>query len=134
MKTIVHIVLSDLERNHLAQVWDDRPTKRLVTRNEVTDRVQKHIQEELAQYVFNKSKKVEPGTGAPVKGTAKGQPDRTGDLCLPGNNPWESDNVDEVNLERACKRVLYHIALGRDDGTWNPGYVESLIRAQGVTE
>ena len=47
MKTIVHIELSDLDRNDLAKRIDREDTSRLVTRKEVTELVLALIQQEI---------------------------------------------------------------------------------------
>jgi len=48
MKTIIHITLSDVERNDLARRIDRNPdTKRLVTRKEVTELVLALLQQEM---------------------------------------------------------------------------------------
>jgi len=48
MKTIIHLELSDVERNDLARRIDRDPvTKRLVTRKEITDLVLTLIQDEI---------------------------------------------------------------------------------------
>jgi len=48
MKTIIHITLSDVERNDLAKRIDRDPvTERLVTRKEVTELVHTLIQDEI---------------------------------------------------------------------------------------
>ncbi len=133
MKTIVHVVLSDLERNHLACVWDDKYSSRLVSRNEVTTRAQTHFREELAQYAHPDQVIPEPDStpDAPAEGVDEDQPDSVGTECT-----VEHDGTlpDATELSKACECVIEHISRHFDDELYplNVGWCCSILVATGV--
>ena len=130
MKTIVHIELSNLDRNHLACVWDDKYSSRLVTRNEVTARAQTHLQKELARYVDQTEPDSVPDEPPETTGTE--QPDDGGaeriSEFVPGSLP------DATELKKACECVIEHIDRHRENELYplNIGWCCSTLVATGV--
>ena len=126
MKTIVHIELSDEERNDLAKrIYRDADTKVLVTRKEVTELVLALVQQEVnegREQEFEEfreelsdateqlqertgSDKVCPGTGK--RSDAGGHPEEIGIAFAPsrGDEGYLAQPKDP-GLAAACSRIL----------------------------
>jgi hypothetical protein len=137
MKTIVHIETTDEDRNKLYSVWNENsPSKKMVSRSDVTARVLTHIEEEIAQYDIQRLEP-DPATieapaeplsikSAGIRNISVPQEllelKRTDDFTMP----------TAAELADACNRVLEHIALNKETDTINVGWCISIIAATGA--
>jgi len=138
MKTIIHLVLSNEERSHLANWIDGKYNKRLVSRDEVTLLCKEHITGLLQG-------------GANGKPASQSIPIRRPSSVIQqtvdsGKENGVSDNGDRgttkkgtlptaTELTAAIGKVLEHIALntqGDNNDMLNMGWCCSILVAAGV--
>lgn len=146
MKTIIHLVLSDSERNDLARRIERADTKRLVTRNEIIEYVFNLIAQEIvdgrdADYTDSVGGEVHPDLGVPSGDS--GVPPRdhpTGerthiedeDLGCSDETPDYLTSPSAAGLTDACRDVLEHIRAGEKGGSLNLGWCAGRLLQEGI--
>lgn len=137
MKVIAHISLGDEDRNHLAQLWDQKESKRMVSRDEIRQFVADCIEREL--------QKNEPtpedhndrgaGTNAPSDdGPARDRELPQGNSGRPefvssrGDEPYIHQPKDP-ELAAACRAVFDNLAV-IEDKAWQAFYADSKFRRE----
>ena len=117
MKTIVHIQLSDGDRNDLARRLERRDTKRLVTRKEVIEHVQNFISQELKDARYETQE--DPDLITPTPEEPPLLPPTTRDEEEPVVSRFLASRGDEdylaqpkdADIAAACSRILDDAAL-----------------------
>jgi hypothetical protein len=110
MKTIVHIELSDSDRNDLARRIDRDPvTKRLVTRKEVTEHVLALVNDEITlgweSTTDDRGKELTNGNSIPEHASTddvhptSGQEGKSGDDSTPGERPSFAQFCNEKDAD-----------------------------------
>ena len=126
MKTIVHIELSDLDRNDLAKRIDrNQATKRLVTRKEVTDLMHSLVNNEIIEGRYQdgcEDTEAEPEPETPSdadsgqRGIGRGTQRVSRDADPSGFTPSRGDedyltSPSDPGIAAACSRILDDTAL-----------------------
>lgn len=158
MKTIIHLVLSDEERSNLANWIDNKFSKRMVSRDEVSHLCQEHIHGLLqggrgAREIRNELNKSHTDVGrgpsvpeSPIRRGGDGIPNLSdpvsssvaeNDISPGGAEPeseepkWES-LPGAAELADACRSVLAHLTLEGKTDTINIGWCCSTLLQTGV--
>jgi len=144
VKTIIHLTLSDLERDHLSTLWYERST--LVSRNEVTQKVQDYIQDELrrsqngqAYAVHDTNERRDKPTGNDTikveeSGESAGRTNLDG-VCHEEEQRGAQDYLavpTAARLTTACRLVIQHIEENQADDTLNLGWCASILLQTGI--
>ncbi len=134
VKTIVHVVLSNSERNDLARRLARKDTRHLVSRNEVTELVHALIDQELKD---GRDDQPEPDSipDEPTEEADTEQPDDVAAECIPELVPDASTTLpDATELKKACASAIEHIDRHFDDELYplNIGWCCSILVATGV--
>jgi len=141
VKTIVHIELSDEERNDLARRLERRDTKRLVTRRDVQWMVSEYINQEIED---GRKENFGEETGFPGD-TEANTPVEEHSLGADPRGEALTEHADEARasvesspmpswseLNDACKKVLAHIDENKPTDTVNVGWCISVLAATGA--
>ena len=148
MITNVKIKLSDLERNHLAVAMDNKVSKRLASRGDVTRVATNNVHikilggEELIKLEKANAGKIRDGAGRNVVPAGESKEPTTARGHAVQNSGMEHQeerrtpsyltSPSAAILSTACSRVLQHIKENESDDTLNFGWCASILLETGI--
>lgn len=136
MKTIVHIVLTDEERNRISNSLAGKKNSKLVSRAEINQLCQDYIRNIIARgHANDKNQSSTPQRTADQETdeAVRVEPGTTGNSGVSGDLQSDADSLPSApKLAAACRRVIEHIENSEDDDTLNIGWCASILLATGI--